>query len=816
MVDASSLFFVYEFFIAYFPSASMLFEGPYSLAIWGGMALLTIAVAFLLKHSSNRAAGVIRAFSLVIAVISCFFFAAMLVLYCKGDIDDWIARTLPIEPEDFYVYAGLAASGLLAVVCACVSLTKTRVPHNDSTLNARQKLQAVAVFSALFCIGLAIWYGAPEVFGPLVLILIFTAEFTSILFWFYDPIILFVSKLFPRNPHAPLKPTPGKANRFAVLGCAHNEEAVVGHLVDSLFAMDYPKGRYDIFVICDNCTDKTAQIVKGRGAIAMERTDDVDKGKGYALKWMFGILEEMRLAGDVYDAYIVLDADNLVNEQYLSEINRHLNQGHEIMQSYLGCKNPSDTWISKCYSMAYWLSNATYQEAHSNVNLSAQMGGTGMVLRPDMLNKLAWESDSLTEDLVLTAKYVLREDRACHWVHTARLYDEKPLQLKQSIKQRTRWMQGHMDAMIQYAPRLLLSSMRNLSFKQLDMAFYLTRPFFNLMAFIFYLVRFVAMFAFPGSLASVSLIMNFQSATILVLAYIMIQVYILNTENYLRYALWIPLQYAFTYTWYPPIFRGLLKFRERHWVSTVHGRSLTIGDIREDVILTDAKRRLAGLDNLHLLPLGQILLKAAVINGFQLQKAIDIQKRTGGFLGNILVETHALSEETLNAYVSIQQVMRETVEEDASQLQRLQLGQILLDGNVVTEGQLGQALEFQKEQGGLLGENLVALRLISPDLLNIFLEVQELIGANYINNAKAHDLIKDMTLGKASGGKGLEGILVSSGLVSNQQVEAARELQEGEGGSLDEALIGLGYISDGALRAIQGMGGAGLGKGGDA
>ena len=53
---------------------------------------------------------------------------------------------------------------------------------------------------------------------------------------------------------------------FAVLVAAHNEEQVVGALMENLKQLNYPKDLYDVFVICDNCTDNTAEISRQHGA----------------------------------------------------------------------------------------------------------------------------------------------------------------------------------------------------------------------------------------------------------------------------------------------------------------------------------------------------------------------------------------------------------------------------------------------------------------------------------------------------------------------------------------------------------------------
>ena len=77
--------------------------------------------------------------------------------------------------------------------------------------------------------------------------------------------------------------------------------------------MNYDKEFYDIFVIADNCTDRTKEYSLAQGALVYERFDDKNKGKGYALEWMFNKIFDM---GDKYSAIIVLDADNIVSPNF--------------------------------------------------------------------------------------------------------------------------------------------------------------------------------------------------------------------------------------------------------------------------------------------------------------------------------------------------------------------------------------------------------------------------------------------------------------------------------------------------------------------
>ncbi len=803
MVDYSSFFILYEYIKRLFSQqwARSLFgySHVHAICLTSILAVCLLFAIFVKKTESSTQFG-LKVWLQSICKIG-FPFLAIYLFWGNSDLlFAWVAKYLSLSALDFTTAAILTISGVTGITCFIIARVADKTPNNNSTLNFRQKNSAVSVICLSFFVGCLSWRYINGLFNIAISTILIAAELISIVFWFYDPLIYIFARLLPKwlTAKKPARtPTPGKINRFAVIGCAHNEETVIGQLIESLLGTSYPKNKFDIFVICDNCTDGTADIVRSKGAIAMERHDTQRKGKGFGLEWMFAHLTKWREEGDAYDAYIVLDADNLVNERFFDEINDKLNQGYEILQAYLGCKNPGDTWISKCYTMAYWLSNSNYQDAHARIGLSAQMGGTGMVFRPCVLEEVGWRTDSLTEDLVLTANYTLKKDQPCMWVHSAKLYDEKPLDMKPSIKQRTRWMQGHNKAMREYAPQLFLAAIQNRSLLQLDMAFYLMRPFLNFCLFVTYIIRIFGSLFMPGSVFATGFVMNFQSALILMLAYTLIQLYVLSEENYLRYFIWIPLQWVFTYSWYPAFFRGIVKCKELFWVSTVHHRSISIEDVREDVQLVDARKRLEGLDNLHRLPLGQILLKAAVITKNQLDQALDIQKEKGGYLGDIVLQMHALTPDVLESYIQIQSKMRE--ESSNTDDSTLKLGNLLVAAEIITPDQLEKALAYQVANGGRVGEALVKTKCLTDDMLGFFLSVQKVLDENYLSNDKSQVLIHGLV---DNGGMSFGLVLYSGGLISKQQLKLALELKEKEGCMTGEALMRLGFINQTTLNAI--------------
>jgi len=115
-----------------------------------------------------------------------------------------------------------------------------------------------------------------------------------------------------------------KMNKFGVIVAARNEEKVIGHLLDSIHNQTYPKELIKIFVIADNCTDNTAKISREKGAIVYERFNKQLVGKGYALDYLF---KDLMAKNDDCDGYIVFDADNVVDKNYITEITRPSTSG---------------------------------------------------------------------------------------------------------------------------------------------------------------------------------------------------------------------------------------------------------------------------------------------------------------------------------------------------------------------------------------------------------------------------------------------------------------------------------------------------------
>ena len=80
-------------------------------------------------------------------------------------------------------------------------------------------------------------------------------------------------------------------NTFAMIVAAHNEEVVIGQLIESMQKQNYPRELYDIFIIADNCTDKTAEIARSyEGVIVCERFNKEKRGKRSMMQYQYLML----------------------------------------------------------------------------------------------------------------------------------------------------------------------------------------------------------------------------------------------------------------------------------------------------------------------------------------------------------------------------------------------------------------------------------------------------------------------------------------------------------------------------------------------
>ncbi|MBQ8139789.1 MAG: glycosyltransferase [Lachnospiraceae bacterium] len=238
---------------------------------------------------------------------------------------------------------------------------------------------------------------------------------------------------------------------YAIIVCARNEERVIGNLLDSLQALNYPKDKYKVFVVAHNCTDNTAVVAIEHGATVFMRNNSNERSKGDALK--FGINEIKREYPGEFDALCVFDADNVAGKDFLKEINAALQSGADMAQGFRHSKNYHENGVSELFG-AYWYQIMICQNLpHSTMGLPATISGTGFAVKMSALED-GWQTYTLLEDIEFTCQMVLA-GKKCIIAPYALFYDEQPVDLKTGLCQRYRWSVGGYQVLKMYLPKFI-------------------------------------------------------------------------------------------------------------------------------------------------------------------------------------------------------------------------------------------------------------------------------------------------------------------------------------------------------------------------
>jgi cellulose synthase/poly-beta-1,6-N-acetylglucosamine synthase-like glycosyltransferase len=256
------------------------------------------------------------------------------------------------------------------------------------------------------------------------------------------------------------EPEAREEHRYAAVIAARNEEGVIAGLVESLLRQHYPREKLDIYVIADNCTDRTVQAAEAAGAFVVRRWNQSQVGKGYALDFFFRRML-LRSDGKKYDGYFIFDADNVVDENFTAEMNKTYDRGgYDAITCYRSSKNFGQNWISAGYSIWFLRQARFLNFPRSLLGLNCAVGGTGFFISHRLIQENGgWPFHLLTEDIEFSADCAVR-DFPIGYCDRAVVFDEQPTAFHQSWDQRLRWSKGFYQVDAKYGLSLARESFR--------------------------------------------------------------------------------------------------------------------------------------------------------------------------------------------------------------------------------------------------------------------------------------------------------------------------------------------------------------------
>ena len=282
----------------------------------------------------------------------------------------------------------------------------------------------------------------------LIILLNFIISLIFTLCYFYQAVYVFIG-LFKKGQDF----KSSKNHRYAVIISARNESVVIRQLLESIHNQTYPSELIDVFVVADNCTDNTADVAQECGAIVYKRFNNKFIGKGYALDWLFKKIKN-DYSDKNYDAYIVFDADNVIDPRFIEEMNNVYDNGYRIITSYRNSKNYGQNWITAGYSLWFLREAKFLNNARMKIGTSCAISGTGFLVSTEIIKKNdGWIHHLLTEDIEFTTDNIIQGEKI-GYCENAILYDEQPETFAQSYRQRLRWSKGFYQVFAKYGKNL--------------------------------------------------------------------------------------------------------------------------------------------------------------------------------------------------------------------------------------------------------------------------------------------------------------------------------------------------------------------------
>ncbi len=260
-------------------------------------------------------------------------------------------------------------------------------------------------------------------------------------------LVLTTAALFFKRTRAARRRDDGWS--VAVVVPAHNESGNIASCVRSLLDAELDDMQMEVYVVADNCEDETAAVAKEAGANVLTRSNELQRGKGYALHFAFTTLESLH-----FDCVLVVDADTIVAKNFIVAAAGALRDGADAVQTRYLVRNVSQSMRTRLMGLALCAFNVVRPLGREHLGLSAGILGNGFGLRSETLRRVPYLASSVVEDLEYHLALV-RSGFRVQFVKETVVLGEIPVRGEGVKTQRSRWEGGRLRMLYLQAPKLL-------------------------------------------------------------------------------------------------------------------------------------------------------------------------------------------------------------------------------------------------------------------------------------------------------------------------------------------------------------------------
>ena len=235
---------------------------------------------------------------------------------------------------------------------------------------------------------------------------------------------------------------------FLVLIPAYHEDAVIINTVKSFLQQDYPKNLYQLCVISDHMDATTNEQLAALPITLLQPTFE-NSNKAKALQYAISAISHQ--PSDIYDFVVILDADNIVASDFLSQLSRIAHPNIAI-QCHRTAKNANND-IAALDGLSEEINNRIFRQGHNRIGMSSALIGSGMCFDLSWFKANVTKLNTAVEDRELEA-LLMKQGIYIHYAEDIQVLDEKVSNSDNFQRQRLRWMTGQVQALLQMLPSI--------------------------------------------------------------------------------------------------------------------------------------------------------------------------------------------------------------------------------------------------------------------------------------------------------------------------------------------------------------------------
>ena len=232
--------------------------------------------------------------------------------------------------------------------------------------------------------------------------------------------------------------------RYLILFPAYKEDRVIKNAVEQFLMQDYPKNFYTVVVISDHMQDETNEYLR-KLPITLLTPSFEKSSKAKAMQYA---IEQVH---SKFDNVVILDADNVVRPEFLSQLNI-LCSVYDAIQCHRCAKNANND-VAVLDGASEEINNTIFRKAHNRLGMSSALIGSGMCFNYELFKKNVFKLSTAGEDREMEA-LLLHQEVFIKYAPDIHVFDEKVSSQDNFQRQRMRWMTAQIQSLLSNLPKI--------------------------------------------------------------------------------------------------------------------------------------------------------------------------------------------------------------------------------------------------------------------------------------------------------------------------------------------------------------------------